>query len=113
MAAFYASHGLQNSEGGTFAGPLTKEFKVGSFALAAENSISIIPTAIEYQYVTDAWTDGVSMMGHFIRTFGRLRTFVTIRFGEPIVGEDAAILLAKTQAYINENLKELRGKYDA
>lgn len=99
-------------EGGTFGGPLTKEFKIGSFSLAAENHIPIVPTAIEYKYTTDAWVDNISMIGHFIQTFGRWQTAATIRFGEAIDGNEAHVLLAKTQDYINNSLVQMRKNYD-
>ncbi len=100
-------------EGGTFAGPLTKEFKIGSFSLAAEKGIPIVPTAIEYQYVTDAWTDNISMIGHFVQTFGRWKTRVAIHFGEAIYGTEARDLLTSTQHYINMKLVSLRKEFDA
>lgn len=99
-------------EGGTFGGPLTNTFKIGSFALAAENNIPIIPTAIEYQHVTDAWVDNISMIGHFVKTFGRWRTVASLHFGEALLETDANIFLAKTQAAVNQSLTEMRKDFD-
>lgn len=99
-------------EGGTYGGPLTKEFKLGSFTLAADNNIPIIPTALDYQNPKDAWVDDSSMIEHFVRTFGRWKTATTIRFGEPITDTNKLILLSKTQAFINNSLIEIRKHYD-
>ena len=54
-------------EGTTYKGPLTKSFKNGSFKIAADTNIPVIPMAIHYKDVNDAWVDKDTFVGHFFR----------------------------------------------
>jgi 1-acyl-sn-glycerol-3-phosphate acyltransferase len=75
-------------EGGTFKGPLTKKFKNGSFQIAAEARIPVIPTAINYKDENDAWVGNDTFLPHFFRQMGKPATRVDIQFGEPVSGND-------------------------
>jgi 1-acyl-sn-glycerol-3-phosphate acyltransferase len=95
-------------EGTTYKGPLTKTFKNGSFKIAADLGIQVIPMAIHYTDIEDAWIDDDTFVSHFFRQMGKLRTHVNIRYGEPISDSNYKILQAKTKEKIDLMLKEIQ-----
>lgn len=95
-------------EGTTYKGPLTKKFKNGSFKIAAEGNIPVIPMAIEFKDVNDAWIDKDTFVGHFFRQLGKPVTYVTIRYGAPISEIDNKLLQTKTKKEIDSMLKSIR-----
>lgn len=98
-------------EGTTHIEPTTRRFKPGAFRLAAATGVPVVPVAIEYQREEDAWIGSDTFVPHFVRTFGRKRTFVKIRYGEPIVSDDSAVLLAQTKRWIDENSIKIRAEF--
>jgi 1-acyl-sn-glycerol-3-phosphate acyltransferase len=99
-------------EGTTFEGPLVKEFKHGTFKIAAEGGIPVSPVAIEYQNINDAWVGDDLFAPHFFRTFGRKKTKVKVRFGETIQSDNFRELSDKTKGWIVDSLVEMRSQWD-
>ncbi len=95
-------------EGTTYKGPLTKSFKKGSFKIAADSGIPVVPMAIHYKDINDAWIDDDTFIGHFFRQMGKLQTRVTVRYGEPLTASDYKILRDKTKSEIEVMLKEIQ-----
>nr|WP_319571678.1 lysophospholipid acyltransferase family protein [uncultured Draconibacterium sp.] len=95
-------------EGTTYKGPLTKKFKNGSFKIAADGNIPVIPMAIDFKDVNDAWVDKDTFVGHFFRQLGKPITHVTIRYGEPILDDDHKQLQEKTKEQIESMLKTIQ-----
>lgn len=95
-------------EGTTFRGPQTKKFKNGSFKIAADGRIPVIPMAISYKDINDAWVDKDTFVGHFFRQLGKPLTHVTIRYGGIIRNEDHKKLQQKTKEKIDEMLKAIQ-----
>ncbi|MDA3816519.1 MAG: lysophospholipid acyltransferase family protein [Prolixibacteraceae bacterium] len=91
-------------EGTTFEGPGTKDFKQGTFKIAAEAGIPIIPCAISYSDKRDAWIDDDLFVWHFFRQFWKPITKVDVRFGKVIIDDDYKSLKEKTQKSINSML---------
>jgi 1-acyl-sn-glycerol-3-phosphate acyltransferase len=96
-------------EGTTGKGPLTKPFKNGSFKIAADAGIPVIPMAIHYLDADDAWIGEDTFIGHFFRQMGKPFTKVFIRYGEPIVNSDYRLLQKETREKIDSMLKDLTG----
>ncbi len=96
-------------EGTTYKGPLTKKFKNGSFKIAADTGIPVIPMAIDYEDKEDAWVDDDTFIGHFIRQMGKPITKVNIRYGEPISDSDYTNLQDKVRTSIDNMLREIQG----
>ena len=94
-------------EGTTTRGPLTKTFKNGSFKIAAESGISIIPMAIHFEDEADSWTDNDTFVGHFFRQMSKPLTKVHIRYGQPVTDNDYKKLQLKTREIIDSMLLEL------
>jgi len=97
-------------EGTTFKGPLTKHFKNGSFKIASDMQIPVIPVAIEYRDENDAWVGKDTFVVHFFRQMGKPLTHVTIRFGEPVLDTDYQQLQQKVKNKIDSLLKEINSQ---
>lgn len=94
-------------EGTTYKGPLTKSFKNGSFKIAADANIPVIPMAIHFKDVNDAWIDKDTFIGHFFRQMGKPISKVYIRYGEPVNQNDYKILQEEVRNKIDKMLQEL------
>ncbi len=94
-------------EGTTYKGPLTKPFKNGSFKIAAEGQIPVIPAAIHYHDINDAWVGNDTFIGHFFRQLGKPTTKVEIKFGSPIVNSDYKLLQTETKQHIEKMLLQI------
>ena len=94
-------------EGTTYKGPLTKPFKNGSFKIAADSHIPVIPMAIHYKDVDDAWVDKDTFIGHIFRQMGKPISKVYIRYGQPILNSDYKTLQKETKEQIEEMLTRI------
>jgi 1-acyl-sn-glycerol-3-phosphate acyltransferase len=94
-------------EGTSYKGPLTKPFKKGSFKIAADSGIPVIPMAIHFEDENDAWVDDDTFVGHFFRQMGKPVTRVSIRYGQPLTNSDYKILQQKTREQIDTMLLEI------
>ncbi|MCY1721499.1 lysophospholipid acyltransferase family protein [Prolixibacteraceae bacterium Z1-6] len=97
-------------EGTTHAGPLTKEFKNGSFKIAADSGIPVIPMAIDFEDKADAWIGDDTLVGHFFRQMGKFQTKVNIRYCDPISDNDYKTLQEKTKSQIDAMLTEIQNR---
>jgi 1-acyl-sn-glycerol-3-phosphate acyltransferase len=95
-------------EGTTFKGPLTKGFKNGSFKIAAETRIPVIPMAIEYKDKNDAWVDDDTFVGHFFRQLGKPITRANVDFGAPISSNNYQLLHEQVKEKIDDMLDSLQ-----
>lgn len=95
-------------EGKTNALPLTATFQKGSFDVAAELGIPVIPFAEEYEKVTDYWDHSETMVVHYMKNLAKARTRIRISVGEPIQSDNAWSLLRQSQQWINDEIIELR-----
>lgn len=97
-------------EGTTYKGPLTKPFKNGSFKIAADAEIPVIPMAICYEDKNYAWVGNDTFLGHFFRQMGKPTSKVYIRYGSPVKNTDYKILQAEIKSQIDQMLEELNRK---
>lgn len=88
-------------EGTTFKGPLTKPFKNGSFKIAAETNIPVIPMAIHYCDADDAWVGNDTFIPHFFRQMSKPVSRVFVRFGPVVTGSDYKIIQQNTREEID------------
>jgi lyso-ornithine lipid O-acyltransferase len=91
-------------EGTTSTGPGCLPFRSGVFRLAAARGLPVVPVAIAYRDVRDAWVDDMSFVGHFLARFSQARMRVAVTVGPPIRGEDAVVLKHAAEAWIVERL---------
>jgi len=94
-------------EGTTSKGLLTKPFKNGSFKIAADTGIRVIPMAIDYDDENDAWVDDDTFIGHFFRQMSKPVSRVTVRYGEPLSNSDYKTLQKETRHQIDSMLKAI------
>ncbi|MCW5923914.1 MAG: 1-acyl-sn-glycerol-3-phosphate acyltransferase [Saprospiraceae bacterium] len=91
-------------EGTTSAVGTTLPFRPGTFGMAADLGVGVVPIAIEYANASDAWVGADTFIPHFLRCFSKPETHVWLHFFPPIFEADASILLETTQRLIDEQL---------
>jgi 1-acyl-sn-glycerol-3-phosphate acyltransferase len=94
-------------EGTTSKGPLTKPFKNGSFKIAADTKIPVIPMAIHFEDENDAWIDDDTFVGHFFRQMSKPVTKATVRYGKPLSNSDYKVLQKETRNQIDSMLNAI------
>lgn len=98
-------------EGTTTKEPTTLPFKKGAFGLAVNNKVPIVPMAISYNNPDAIWDGPESFISHLLQMLRQKKTRIKIRYGEPIYSDDNKILLAATQNWINEQVKEMEASW--
>jgi 1-acyl-sn-glycerol-3-phosphate acyltransferase len=88
-------------EGSSYKGPLTQPFKNGSFKIAADTKIPVIPMAIYYKDEEDAWVGNDTLLPHFFRQMGKPITKVYIHYGTPISDSDYKQIQQQTREQID------------
>jgi len=97
-------------EGTTSKGPLTRPFKNGSFKIAADAKIAVIPMAIHYNDDRDSWVDDDSFIGHFLIQMSKPVTSVNITYGTPVYNSNNKTLQKETREQIDRMLSKLINK---
>lgn len=87
-------------------------YKPGMFQIAAEGGIPIVPVAIEYQDLDDAWVGDETFLPHFLRVAGRLHSPVKVRLGAPITGTDSKVLQERTYTWTLQACAALRKEWE-
>lgn len=93
-------------EGTTFSKPWLRDFKKGSFEIAAEEGIGVIPIAIQYGHEDMIWQEGLSTWQHFNRCFSLPSTSVVVHAGPLINDLPSRELLTQSRAFILEALNQ-------
>lgn len=91
-------------EGTSYAGPGILAFKPGTFELAADNNISVVPVAIEYDDTSDAWVGDDTFIRHFIQTFKKPTVRVTISFGPILQDKTPESIMHSSREWIEDTL---------
>lgn len=93
-------------EGTTNLYKLTKQYRLGSFKLAAEMGIPVIPVVLEYKDHKDLW-NSKNMFAQFIKQFGPWKTYTKLIVGEAITEGTGEKMLEKAQAFTDKTLEEI------
>lgn len=96
-------------EGTTSAMSKMLPLRPGAFQSAAGLGKGVVPIAIRYEDVKDAWIGSESFMPHFLRSFGKPEIQVRVHFGDPIFDDNAETLLEKNKSVIDQKLAEWEG----
>lgn len=96
-------------EGTTSDLPTTREFRIGSFRVAAKMEVGVVPIALDYRDAADYWTQG-ALMDIVMRMLSRKATDAMIRIGDPIMDPDPAQLMEKSRAWINAQIPDMHEK---
>lgn len=86
-------------------------FKVGSFEVAMEENVPIIPIAIEYADNEDHWKER-SLLAQYFYQFGKWRSRCALTFGSPIQATSAADAKDQVESWINQTIQEKRKLFD-
>jgi 1-acyl-sn-glycerol-3-phosphate acyltransferase len=90
-------------EGTTSNVPTTQPFKIGSFQIAAELNVPVIPVAIDYADPENYWQD-MSTLPFFMRKFSKKHIVATLSIGTPLQGDDPAILMTQAREWIGREI---------
>ncbi|MGE4288228.1 MAG: lysophospholipid acyltransferase family protein [Salinivirgaceae bacterium] len=93
-------------EGTTYTGPLTGNFKGGTFAVAVQQQVPVLPCAIHFTDLNDAWIGADPFLFHFLRQMGKRKTQVKLWFGEPILVSDTRQLIDRVKNTIDQKLND-------
>jgi len=98
-------------EGKTGAQPLTATFQKGSFDLAAELNIPVIPFIMEYKSLNDYWDHQDTMAGHYFKNLAKAKTYVRLSIGDVIHGDNSWALLRQSQQWMNDEIIRVRSDW--
>ena len=98
-------------EGTTIETPTTAPFKPGTFHMAARDKVKIIPIAIEYGHVGDAWVGKDNMPIHFFKQFGMRNKKIRVHYGDPMWMDDGDKLKEAVQSWIDTALLDIRNEW--
>jgi 1-acyl-sn-glycerol-3-phosphate acyltransferase len=98
-------------EGTTFEGPGALPYRPGPFQIAEHGQFHIIPVAIEYEAVTDAWVGDDNFIMHFLQCFQKPRTRVKLSFGDKIEYNDWKLTHGIAQEWTQNETKRLRQQW--
>jgi 1-acyl-sn-glycerol-3-phosphate acyltransferase len=102
---------LNTPEGTTHIKPTTIKFKPGAFVLATELGVPVIPVAVDYKNLDDAWIGDDTFVPHFLRCFGKWRTEIKVSYLNPIYSDNVDELIALTKKEIDEELIRFRKEW--
>jgi len=98
-------------EGKTGAQPLTATFQKGSFEMAAELGVPVIPFIIEYKNLSDYWDHKDTMAGHYFKYLAKPRTYIRLSVGDVIRSDNAWTLLRQSQQWMNDEIVRVRSDW--
>ncbi|MDH3650156.1 MAG: 1-acyl-sn-glycerol-3-phosphate acyltransferase [Saprospiraceae bacterium] len=98
-------------EGTTHNTPTPGPFRRGSFEVAAELDIPVVPIAIEFQDPSDHWTERTLLQQYFYQ-FGKAGSRCRIVFGSPLTGYEGDELSQKSKTWIDATVAESRKAFD-
>jgi 1-acyl-sn-glycerol-3-phosphate acyltransferase len=102
---------LVYAEGTTHTNERVMPFRPGTFRIAASNDVPVVPIAIDYRDVRDAFVGDDKFVPHFLKTYSKWKSEVKIAFGEPIRNSDPNQIIETATRWINEQLLEFRTEW--
>lgn len=99
-------------EGTTHIEPTTIDFKPGAFVVAAQLGVPILPIAMDYKLLSDAWIGNDTFVPHFFRCFGKWRTEIKISYLDPIYSDDVDTLIAQSKKVIDAEMIRFRKEWE-
>ena len=100
-------------EGTTHIKPITIDFKPGTFFLAAQLGVPVMPVAIDYKNIDDAWIGDDTFIPHFLRCFSKWRTEIKVSYLDPIISDNAEELISLSKSQIDQELIRFRKDWNA
>jgi len=103
---------LNTPEGTTHIEPTTIRFLPGAFVLAAQIGVPVLPVAIDYEDLNDAWIGDDTFIPHFIRCFGKWRTEIKVSYLKPVYGDNIDKLIAESKKEIDAEMLRFRKEWE-
>jgi len=104
---------LNTPEGTTHKEPTTIRFLPGAFMLAVQLGVPVIPIAIDYKDLNDAWVGDDTFIPHFLLCFSKWKTEIKVSYLEPIYSNNADELIIATKKEIDEELIRFRKEWNS
>ena len=95
-------------EGTTHINPTTIDFRPGTFVLAADMGVPVMPVAIDYKNLDDAWIGNDTFIPHFLKCFSKWRTEIKVSYLNPIVSDNVDELISLSKSQIDQELLRFR-----
>lgn len=100
-------------EGTTHIDPTTMAFKPGGFIIAAQLGVPILPIALDYKDINDAWIGNDTFVPHFFKCFGKWRTEIKVSYLDPIFSDDVDTLITQSKKAIDAEMLRFRQEWEA
>jgi 1-acyl-sn-glycerol-3-phosphate acyltransferase len=100
-------------EGTTHINPTTIDFRPGTFVLAAEMGVPVMPVAIDYKNLDDAWIGNDTFIPHFLKCFSKWRTEIKVSYLGPIVSDNVEDLISLSKNQIDQELLRFRKDWNS
>ena len=104
---------LNTPEGTTHIEPTTIDFKPGAFYLAAQLGKPVIPIAIDYKNLGDAWIGNDTFLPHFLKCFGKWRTEIKLSYLDPVQSDNVDDLISLSKKQIDHELIRFRNDWNS
>lgn len=88
----------------------TLSFKPGTFRVAVENQIPVVPCAIEYKSKKDLWLVS-NIVGQYFRQFGKWKTETKLSFGPAVKEPTGNQSLEECHRWINHELSAMQNNW--
>lgn len=98
-------------EGTTSNAETTNEFKQGSFNVAAELGVPVVPVALDYRKLEHKWDSG-SLLPFFLNKFEDPVIHAAMSIGPPQYDDDAVVLKNKAQSWINAEILTFKERWE-
>ncbi|MDX1408724.1 MAG: lysophospholipid acyltransferase family protein [Saprospiraceae bacterium] len=85
----------------------TQPFRPGSFQVAAELDVPVVPVSIDYAEPLDYWFE-MPMLPFFLRKFSKPATYAALSIGAPMTHHDANELMLQAREWIGHEIHLLR-----
>jgi len=95
-------------EGTTHIKPTTITFKPGTFIIAAQLGVPVMPVAIDYKNLDDTWIGDDTFVPHFLKCFSKWRTEIKVSYLDPVVSDNVEDLIAISKNQIDQELIRFR-----
>jgi len=98
-------------EGTTSKELTTQDFKLGSFKVAVEAGVPVVPVALDYRDESHKWDEG-GLMEFVMNKLSSKRIDTAISIGEPLVGDNPVELMKTSKAWIQKELLRMHSSWD-
>jgi lyso-ornithine lipid O-acyltransferase len=88
----------------------TQEFKLGSFKVAFDAKIPVIPVAIDYRDETHKWDEG-GLLAFIMNKFASKRIDTALQIGVPMTGDTAMEVMQNSQKWIHDELLQMHASW--